>query len=105
MTVALGMGLNAPSVKQIFHFQPPTTLEKYMQEVGRAGRSGQPAHAVMFVNNSDTATNRVGLSKFVKPFCTTDLCLRKHLLDHFGFTDSLPGNGKLPCCSNCDNLS
>lgn len=104
-TVALGMGLNAPSVTRIFHFQPPTTLEKYMQEIGRAGRTGELSHSVMFLNNSDIASNRVGLSKFVKPFCTTNLCLRKHLLDHFGFKDSLSGNGELPCCSNCDIMS
>ena len=39
-TVALGMGLNAPCIKRIVHCRPPTTLEGYMQEIGRAGREG-----------------------------------------------------------------
>ena len=102
-TVALGMGLDAPSIRRVIHFQPPTTLEKYVQESGRAGRSGQPSHAILFFNNSDIASSRVGLSEHVKPYCTTDKCLRKHLVDHFGFTDSDSGNSGLPCCSNCDS--
>jgi superfamily II DNA helicase RecQ len=36
--VALGMGLNAPCIQRIIHCKPPTTMEKYMQEIGRAGR-------------------------------------------------------------------
>ncbi|XP_033725210.1 ATP-dependent DNA helicase RecQ-like [Pecten maximus] len=47
-TVALGMGLNAPSVSRIIHCRPPTTLEKYLQEIGRAGRVGQPSVAILY---------------------------------------------------------
>ncbi|XP_033731767.1 Werner syndrome ATP-dependent helicase homolog [Pecten maximus] len=65
-TVALGMGLNSPSVARIIHFRPPTTLEKYVQEIGRAGRSGQEAHALVYYNNSDVASNRKGLKVEVK---------------------------------------
>lgn len=36
-TVALGMGLNAPNIRRIIHYKPPTTIEKYFQETGRAG--------------------------------------------------------------------
>ena len=43
-TVALGMGLDAPAVVRVIHFRPPTTMEKYLQEAGRAGRIGQSAH-------------------------------------------------------------
>ena len=39
-SVALGMGLNAPHIRQIMHYKPPTSLEKYFQETGRAGRGG-----------------------------------------------------------------
>lgn len=49
-TVTLGMGLNAPSVERIIHCRPPTNLEKYLQEIGRAGCNGQPSTAVMFFN-------------------------------------------------------
>ena len=42
-TVALGMDLNAPYIQRIIHCRPPTTMEKYMQEIGRAGRNGLEA--------------------------------------------------------------
>ena len=45
-TVALVMGLNAPSIAIVIHMQPPTTLEKYMQEICRAGCNGKPASAL-----------------------------------------------------------
>lgn len=35
-TVALGMGLDSPSIERVIHSRPPTTLEKYVQEIGRA---------------------------------------------------------------------
>ena len=48
-TVALSIWLNAPSVVRVLHMRPSVCLESYMQEIGRAGRSGQSASAVMFL--------------------------------------------------------
>ena len=52
-TVALGMGLNAPHIRRVIHYKPPTSLEKYFQETGRAGRDGQPSTALLYYNNTD----------------------------------------------------
>ncbi|MBD2102958.1 ATP-dependent DNA helicase RecQ [Leptolyngbya sp. FACHB-261] len=49
-TCALGMGLNHPRIRWVVHFQPPLTLAEYVQEVGRAGRDGEPAQALMLVS-------------------------------------------------------
>lgn len=49
-TNAFGMGLNHPSVRWIVHFQAPTLLAEYVQEVGRAGRDGKGAIALMLVS-------------------------------------------------------
>jgi ATP-dependent DNA helicase RecQ len=46
-TVALGMGLDARCIVRGIHCRPPTTLEKYIQEIGRAGRSDQSCTAVL----------------------------------------------------------
>lgn len=47
-TVALGMGLNAPHIRHIIHYKPPTSLEKYFQETGRAGRDGMQSTALLY---------------------------------------------------------
>ena len=87
-TVALGMGLNATAIERIYHFQPPNTLEKYLQEIGRAGRKGQQARAIMFYNMSDIA-NKKDFSAEMREFCTTTTCLRRKLLQHFGYDGNI----------------
>lgn len=49
-TNAFGMGLNHPQVRWIAHFHAPLLLSEYVQEVGRAGRDGKPATALMLVS-------------------------------------------------------
>lgn len=45
-TCAFGLGINKPDARWIAHFHPPLTLPAYVQEVGRAGRDGNPAIAL-----------------------------------------------------------
>ncbi|MEO0802577.1 MAG: RecQ family ATP-dependent DNA helicase [Cyanobacteria bacterium J06642_2] len=49
-TNAFGMGVDLPTVRWVLHYQPPLTLTDYVQEVGRAGRDGKPARALMLVS-------------------------------------------------------
>lgn len=98
------MGLNAPSISQIIHFRPPTTLEKYFQEVGRAGRSGQRANAIMYFNKNDVASNRKGLDPSIKDYVNTEECLRKYLMKYFGFENVEYSGVPELCCSNCRKM-
>ena len=52
-TSALGMGVDAPYVTKVIHISPPSNLESYMQEIGRAGRTGIQSYAALYSNNSD----------------------------------------------------
>lgn len=51
-TNAFGMGVNKPNVRWIVHFHAPLLLSEYLQEIGRAGRDGKSAVALLLVSES-----------------------------------------------------
>ena len=98
-TSAPGMGVDAPSVGHVIHITPPSNIESYLQEVGRAGRTGVPSRTTLYFNNSDIAANKEHVNEPMKAYYKLqESCLRNLILKYLGRSCLTQER----CCCICD---
>ncbi len=66
-TIAFGMGIDRPDVRFVVHLDMPDSPEAYYQQIGRAGRDGEPAHTLLLYGGEDMARARHWLSQSTAP--------------------------------------
>ncbi len=111
-TIAFGMGIDKPNIRWVIHYNMPKNIEGYYQEIGRGGRDGNYANALLFyswgdflnlqkfidaseANQQFKSVQRAKLSRMWE-FATANSCRTNLVLNYFGEFRSEK-------CNHCDN--
>jgi len=117
-TNAFGMGIDRADVRAVIHLGPPGSIEAYYQEVGRAGRDGEPAWGLLMTSAQDLPLRRRllempvddrapdpaivehkwGLFLELMRWVEGGSCRHDAILRYFGTEEAIAAHG----CGHCD---
>jgi ATP-dependent DNA helicase RecQ len=111
-TIAFGMGIDKSNVRYVIHHNLPKNIESYYQEIGRAGRDGDHATALLFFGlgdakilrefieqgNASESFKMIQITKLNRmiEFGLATSCRTNFILSYFG-------EHRLKKCGHCDN--
>jgi len=107
-TNAFGMGVDKADIRFIIHYQCPSSIESYCQEIGRAGRDLKRAHCYLLFNPKDLSVhkhfilsqskrhffkhdlvflNKVEKLRNITNLCLDEKCIKNEIKKYFLFTN------------------
>ena len=111
-TIAFGMGIDRPDVRFVVHLDMPDTPEAWYQQIGRAGRDGDPASTLLLFGGQDVAQARHWLAQSSAPDAQKRV-MRTKLEEIVALTEAVTCRTRalLSCfgeemaadCGHCDN--
>ena len=113
-TVAFGMGIDKPDVRYVINYDLPKSIEEYYQEIGRAGRDGNPSEALLLFSRGDVhkikyffedladKSKAENLLNAMVNYGAMHMCRRRSLLGYFGEVyDTEKHPEQTRCCDIC----
>jgi ATP-dependent DNA helicase RecQ len=111
-TIAFGMGIDRPDVRFVVHLDMPDSPEAYYQQIGRAGRDGDPADTLLLYGGQDVAQARHWLAQSSAPDARKRV-MRTKLEEMVALTEAVTcrtqslltcfGEAMDCACGHCDN--